>query len=393
MTEHPYLYVISDVIPHSKAAGSILLLRLLEHWPSDRLMIYGPKVPHGATTLRCSYRDFTPPARRIQFTRFSPLLAPLCWLLPARIRRPRPLPKNAVVLSVMQSAVYYQAAWSFARRSDLPLALVIHDDPEEIQPVRWWTRPSVQRLNGLIYRTARLRFCVSPQMCDALELRYGVKGDVLYPNRSRNIVPRPQELSRSLRRSNGLVIGYVGSMVYGYEQALESLAPGLHSQGVTLRIYSRQVPSFIGQLGVEYAGCIQSDRELWLKVQAECDAVILPYPTNPEHRLQALYRTHFPSKLPEYLALGMPIIVTGPREATGVQWALAHPDTCVVVPSDCPGNWPVTLRRLATDDTFRSDLANAAVAAGNSEFAPEKIVAYFASRLSDDVKMGRDHDA
>lgn len=390
MTEYPHLYVVSDEIPHSQAAGSILLLRLLERWPSDRLAIYGPKVPDGAKTLRCSYREFAPPMRRVQFTRFAPLVAPLCWALTARIPRPSPTPGNAIVLSVMQSAVYYQAAWSFARKNGLPLALIIHDDPEEIQPVRWWTRPSVQRLNALIYRSAQARFCISPQMCETLEARYGARGEVLYPNRSRNITPRPLELNRTLRRCNRLIVGYAGSMVYGYGEALKSLARVFHSRGATLRIYSRQTPDFRDQPGVEYAGA-NSPEEVWPRVQAECDAVILPYPANSSDHRQTLYRTHFPSKLPEYLALGMPIIVSGPSHTTGVQWALAHPDACALVLSDCINSWPAVLRRLASDDCFRSDLAHAALAAANKEFHPEKIEAHFTKRLRDVATIANGH--
>jgi hypothetical protein len=266
----------------------------------------------------------------------------------------------------------------------LPLALIIYDDPEEIEPVRWWTRPLVQHFNRKVYAAARARFCVSPQMSEALETRYGVRGEVLYPNRSRRTVSRPMELNRVLRRQNGLVIGYVGNLAYGYTERLEQLLPMFRRHGITLRVYSLQTPRFIDQPGVEYAGAHNLD-ELWSEVQKNCDVVILPY-CGPEHGHEKLYRTHFPSKLPECLALGMPVLISGPSYATGVRWGLDHPDACVVVQSDDPVEWEATLRRLTEDHDYRCTLAQRAVAVANGELAPERIEFSFRSRLSDLAK-------
>jgi hypothetical protein len=384
-TEYPYLCVISQVIPHSEGAGSILLFRLLEDWPTHRLAIYGPPVPPRASVLPCPYHNFQPWVQRVQFSRFGPLAPPLSWLLPPGLSSVA-LPPDAMVLSVMQSSVYYRTAWAVARRNHLPLALVIHDDPEEIEPVTWWTRSLVQHFNRQVYAAARVRFCVSPQMSKALELRYGVEGEVLYPNRCRRTISRPLDLNRSLRRENGVVIGYVGNLAYGYTEGLEQLLPIFRRHGITLRVYSSRTPRFIGQPGVEYAGTHSLD-ELWSQVEKDCDVVILPY-CGPEHGHEKLYRTHFPSKLPEYLGLGMPVLISGPSYATGVQWGVDHPEACVVVQSDSLDKWAPTLRRLAKDHDYRCALAQGALAAANGELAPERIESLFRSRLNDVQKHG-----
>jgi hypothetical protein len=379
----PYLCVISQVIPHSEGAGSILLLRLLETWPQDRLAVYGPPVPSRATVLSCGYHQFQPSVQRIQFSRFAPLAPLLSLLLPPGLSS-LDLPRDALVLSVMQSSMYYRAAWAVARRNSLPLALIIYDDPEEIESVRWWTKPFVRHFNRQVYAAAKVRFCVSPQMSVALERRYGVKGEVLYPNRCRRIVARPLELTSHLRRQNGFVLGYVGNLAYGYGEGLEQLLPVFRKQGIILRIYSLHAPRFADRTSVEYAGQQDLD-ELWSHVQKECDAVILSY-SGPEHGHEKLYRTHFPSKLPEYLALGMPVLISGPSYATGVQWGLDHPHSCVVVRSESPDEWDRTLRRLVNDQDYRCALAQGAVAASNGELAPERIESSFRSRLNDAAK-------
>ncbi len=129
------------------------------------------------------------------------------------------------MLSVMQSSLYYRAAWEFACREHLPLALIVYDDPEEIEPIRFWTRPIARRINKQIYQDAQIRFCVSPQMCSELRQRYGASGETLYPNRPRTLRPRQAEMNLALRRDSNFVIAYGGSLSYGYGFALGQLLP------------------------------------------------------------------------------------------------------------------------------------------------------------------------
>jgi hypothetical protein len=246
-----------------------------------------------------------------------------------------------------------------------------------IERLSWWGLPLVRRLNGRIYRAADLRFCVSPQMRDLLNERYGASADVLYPNRSTSLEPRPMEWNAALRRQK-LTIGYAGTMVSGYGCRLRELAPIFHEAGVTLRIYSLQKPDFLSTPGVEYAGSFSEPEAVWERVKVECDAVILPYcrPHGHEH----LYRTHFPSKLTEYVALGMPVIVTGPAYATGVQWAVSNPEACIHVDVDNDGEWNRILSTLRSDHDLRVRLARAALQAGKI-FEPTGLITKFESRL------------
>ena len=71
-----------------------------------------------------------------------------------------------------------------------------------------------------------------------------------------------------------------------------------------------------------------SPEKLWPLAQAECDVLLLPYA--PEGRMTRLYRTHFPTKLSEYCWVGMPILVTGPENATGYRWAQRRREAAVM---------------------------------------------------------------
>jgi glycosyltransferase involved in cell wall biosynthesis len=376
--QYPNVVLISQEIPHLGAAGSILLFRLFSEWPADRLIVYGPTPPASTETLRCEYHFFKPAVTRLQSTRFAPIAPPLSWVWPIAVPDVK-VAAPTVVVSVMQSSAYYRAAHRFASERRLPLALIIHDDPEEIEPVRSWSRRLMRNFNGRAYRLAQIRFCISPQMRDELAIRYGAMGEVLYPNRSRSLSPRSPELNQSLRRPNNLVLGYAGSLNYGYGQRLQQLLPIFRRERVTLRIYSSHKPSFLAAGSVEYAGHMDPSH-VWERVKTECDAVILPY-CGPDLGHQDLYRTHFPSKLTEYLALNMPVVITGPKYATGVQWGAAHPQACITIVNGNFDNLATALQRLSSDASYRARLAQGAVDCANEQFDPRIIEETFRKKL------------
>jgi len=152
-------------------------------------------------------------------------------------------------------------------------------------------------------------------------------------------------------------------------------------------------------------------------MQASADAMILPY-LNPAGPYELLYRTHFPSKLTEYLALGIPVIVSGPDFATGVRWAKAeklsrglarqppgkneqsenpkHQSfqnlSISEVLSICPnGALPCAsreelvevLRLIKENGALRKELASRAVEAGKRDFDPVRIRQHFWSVLAE----------
>lgn len=376
--ELPNLIIISQEVPHSRAAGSIVLLRLLRRWPLEKIEVFGPMPPSEAEHLNGRYTSYVPSLARLQFTRLN-ALAPAIAIISRGAPSIRNVKSNTVVLSVMQSSGYYHAAARFADKHKLPLALIVHDDPEHLERLTPLTRALIRRGNRTVYGKAAERFCISPQMETELRNRYGAAGRVLYPNRSASLRPRDIILSKELRVKGKLTIGYAGSLVYGYRERIEQLLPIFEKANVRLRIYSIHAPSFSSP-AMEYAGASERPDDVWERVKVECDAVILPY-CGPEHGHQQLYATHFPSKLTEYLALGMPVIVSGPDYATGVQWAKNNPDACALINHYDVSAWPPLLAKLSKCGDFRMNLARGAVSAGEGEFSPDVIEQAFARRM------------
>jgi glycosyltransferase involved in cell wall biosynthesis len=205
-------------------------------------------------------------------------------------------------------------------------------------------------------------------MVQSLDGVYGARGSVMYPNRSDALSARPAEESRQLKAPPKLTLGYAGSLSYGYGDRLRELMPDLAGAGVALRLYSHDVPA-VPIAGAEHAGGFAAD-VLWERVKRECDGVWLPY-SNHEH-FQPLYRTHFPSKLTEYMALGMPVVITGPADATGVKWGLAHPDATLTLPDGGATEIRAALDRLRSDPAARVSIA-AASRGGDRDFDPAMI--------------------
>lgn len=385
----PRTLVLSNDIPQTVNAGSILLYRLLKGYPREKLLVLGPK-PHAAAELMaCRYEQLFLPLERLNLTRFAPIKRSLdsLRLLPCTplwtIRRLIGTFRPEIILSIMGGAPSEIAA-RLARSSRCPLVLIVHDKQELFDPVYPWARRAQIRFHARIYRTAARRLCVSPEMEQHLRHLYGEPGEVLYPNRSEDLKARGPEESLKLIKPPFLRVGYAGTLAYGYGTQLIRLAHSLKGSKIRLRIYGQVASAHAVLVSVlhevvECCGLVTPPEKLWEKVKAECDAVLLPYAWQDPS--SELYRTHFPSKLPEYLALGMPVIVMGPDYATGVKWALRNVDAVLALTDDEPMRWLAAMEDLRTSPKLRVALACGALVAVRRDFDPISILERFQSIL------------
>ena len=114
-------------------------------------------------------------------------------------------------------------------------------------------------------------------------------------------------------------------------------------------------------------------------VQKECDALLLPYPGGGW--LENVFRTHFPTKLSEYLWQGMPVMVTGPAYATGLRWAADHPDGCVAPTDPTVEEFSAILRSLRDDADRRVALGGGAADLARRYFEPQVVRTKFREYL------------
>lgn len=378
------ILILSGAVPQTWFAGSLLLYRLLSEHPPDRLKAVGPRPQASSDTLACTYAELTPsPSSRLDLTRFAELkrslqaISPVGRIADSRVDRAVGAFEADVVVTVMERFDYVEAAHRFCRRRDVPLAVIVHDRLESFERVYPAFAGAQQRRFADVYRAAAVRFCISPEMEQSLSSAYGAPGTVLYPNRSDDLGPRPAAASLSLKDTAHLTIGYAGAMNYGYGERIAEVMPVLAAAGITLRVYSREAPPAMP--GVVYAGAFRRTLDLWEQLKNECDLVWLPY---SHHEVQrALYETHFPSKLTEYLALGMPTMITGPSYATGVRWGLRHGAATITLADEQPEQIRDALLKLKASSSWRHELASRAIAAGNEDFDPLRIRNVFLDAL------------
>ena len=388
----PAVLVLSDEGPQTGTAGGLLLHRLFSGFPAERLRVFTRYMPtFGDPLPNVVYRRLLTPWRRFERSRFNRLKRSLraYGIVPQlSIRMITDMLEGFapdVVFCVMQHACYYETAWHFARHKQLPLVVAVHDVNDEFEPVLPWARAAIRRRDARFYRYASCRLCISPEMEQFCRDRYGVTGSVLYPNRSEALMPRPLEQANHLRRSGYLTVGFAGNLNYGYGLGVCQSLPAIRHAGVKLVLYSRPPGDAVAQLQqatdcCEFRGFRPSE-EVWEGIQRDCDAVWLPYP-NPAGAMERLYRHHFPSKLPEYLALGMPVIVTGPAYATGVRWARNNTLAVACETGDDVDRMVALFQRLATDPAWRRQLAEEGWVAGQRDFDPVLIRRHFIAHLT-----------
>ena len=391
--EAPRVLVIGPDLPHLGVAGSILLHRLFQGWPPRSLLAAGPSVPANILKYPCRFLTYQPPLGRFEQTRavrFLRLLRGLRVIPAGRIAPPDFQPD--VVVHILSSLAYSEAAYSYSLRSGVPLVLILHDDPEEFNGSYSWANHLTRRQVQRIYCHASRRLCISPELECLLRERYGAAGEVMYPNRSEFISPRHPQAAVPLKVTGRLTLGFAGSQSYGYGPRLQELVPILRRAQTTVRVYGGNLPDTDCADVLVNMGRLKSPEILWQHVQNECDGVLLPY-CFPNQGHQELYRTHFPSKLPEYLALGMPVLITGPQYANGVKWGLRNPDSCLVITEQAGDQWINVLTQLRQDADLRVRLAATAVLSGNRDFEPNNIRSFFCKAITETASISRGNSA
>ncbi len=387
----PRLLYLGDVPVESSYHGSALLYRLLEGYEPDRLRV----IEGGDITSKperrlpgVNYQAVSPAGRRLQNTRLHAWRA--LWMscrsaawaggIPALLKGFSP----QAVMTVAHGHQWVTAA-EFARRHRLPLHLIVHDDWPRIVSLPAPFSGLVDRQFRTAYRAAASRLCVSPSMVAEYRQRYGEAGDVLYPSRARQapVYETPPERLRCSGR--GLTLAYAGSInTPDFYRILAAVARALQ------RIDGRMVvfgpvgarDAALGGLredNVEFCGLIPSS-ELINRLRAEADALLVPTPF-ASHDAE-LARFNFPSKLTDYTAVGIPILIIGPPDSSAVQWARENPGVADVVATLEPEDLAAAVDRLAGDPDYRVRLATRALEVGARMFSHETAWATFSVALT-----------
>jgi len=374
----PRLLYLGDVPVESTVAGSALLYRLLEEYPAHRLRIVEGGLnrsspDHRLVGVRYDVSNFV--WKRLLYSRFVfPYSAFLAFTAGARTYQLQATVKDfrpEAIITVAHGFACLTAA-ALARRLGLPLHLVVHDDwpsavelPKSLQ--KW-----ANRRFGAVYRQARSRICVSPYMADEFRKRYGVEGVVIYPSRSARAPSFDQLPARKPVPGAPLVFGYAGSIsTPQYAQALVSLASVLKPLDGRLIVFSQVEDDAAGPLALRSSNIelrpIIPFNELMATLRREVDVLFLPMSFSPCHRTNM--ELSFPSKLTDYTATGLPILIWAPPYSSALRWARENEGVAEVVEEEGVNALERSTRKLARDPDYRDRLGEAARVAGERFFS------------------------
>ena len=371
---YPKILIISSQIPQTIHAGSLLLYRVLENYPKDNIRSIGPVEPK-AEQLSETYDPFLLPIR-LTTTRFSHLANTLntIGIMPdlsvTRIKKLLGDFKPDLVITLIEILPYAFAALRYAKSKGLPLMTITMDKPGDFTYIYPWFKKAQFKRMQEIYKYSTVNLGVSKEMSEYIRATFKADSDVFYFCPPEGLTARNPQKAAALRNDSTLTIGYAGSLDLGYGFQIASMVQTFEKAGVRLNIYSINQPTFSSS-AITYKGSF-TQYEVWERIKEECDAVILPYYFHYGTKETSVYSTHFPTKLPEYLNLGMPVIVIGPVWATGVKWAKAHPDAVLCSTKEENDELISIFDKLKADVAFRLKYSLAPVKA-KEEFSPPVI--------------------
>jgi hypothetical protein len=201
---------------------------------------------------------------------------------------------------------------------------------------------------------------------------YGVAGEVLYPPRPKDC-PSFDGVAQTYNKSGGPLVGaYAGRiLVAGYALLIAHLAKCLEQRGGSLLLYGPHSPDDLRRWELDrqnvFSEGLVSPAELISRLRKEADFVFVPMAFDANGKDYNM-RMGFPSKLVDYTATGLPILVWGPEDCSAVRWARLQAPVAEVVTSKEVGEIDAALQRLEQAQ-YRERLGRASAKLGEKLFA------------------------
>ena len=384
----PRLLYIGDQPVESTCGGAALLYRLLQNYPADKLLILESNLGISKPERRIAgvaYERFTIGIPRLTRTRLYRQHAAFLFTTAAHryaqisaiARRFRP--EAILTLSHLYS---WRTAAVAAQRLKVPLHLILHDDAVRMSFVPDSMHKRVDQALGAVYRAAASRLCIAPYMEQIYAAAYGAGGDVVYPSWASDTAGYESPPPTSGRKS--LVFAYAGSVHNGgYNGDLKPLALALLERGHTLLLYSNVGESNLKAYDLDLPNVVSRQflpfHTLIARLREDADVLVAPMSFEP--RLKRDMELCFPSKLADYTAIGLPLLVWGPPYCSAVKWARDNPGVAAVVDDQNGQPLPEGIKHME-NASLRQSLASAAIAAGKRLFSHDSVTSTFYKALT-----------
>jgi glycosyltransferase involved in cell wall biosynthesis len=389
----PRLLYLGDVPIESITAGGAQMYKLLKEYPPSLLRIAQGRDLHGyhpANRLpNVQYDEMNFGWPRLFITRFAHQYARyLLWWAPHWRRQVRPILRDFRPEAIL--TVAHRFSWIvadlIAQEFNLPLHLVIHDDPLRMAVLDEAQRDHFEKQFAPVYRRAASRLCVSPYMAELYERKFAAPGTVFYPARDADIPTFATPSPRNATQGQPLNFAFAGSLNYaGYPDMLARFSAALEATGHRLLLF--------GGHSLQTAQKFNLDRphvtrfpmmpmdQLIHTLRDQADAMLVPMTFRDDLKFDM--QISFPSKLTDYTAIGVPILIWGPAYCSGIRWAQDNPGAAEVVVVDEDAAVTTAIKKLAAEPELRERLATRAMNVGHAQFSRASITKQFFSVLTD----------
>ena len=384
----PGIVYVGDVPVEASYHGSALLYRLLSDYPTEKLTIIETATESQSQRRlpNVNYSSQQIANQRWLDTRFHPYVA--AWFTR---RAPRMAPQISASLNgfdcegvlTVAHGFGWLAAAEIAKRRNVPLHLMIHDDWPRVADVVPPFRNALDERFAQVYRQAHSRLCVSPAMSCFYEERYGAPASVIYPSRATDCADFAEPPAHLAEREKQFTIVFAGTInSHGYVQALKALQKALEPVDGRLLIFGPLTGEAAQQAGLshpntEVCGLLGST-ELLIRLHEEAHALFVPMSFAASDR--ANMEMGFPSKLADYTATGVPLLIYGPSYCSAVAWARENRGVAEIVDNE-PDLAPA-IERLVTNPDHRVALGKRALDAGREYFTHASVQQRFHQSLS-----------
>jgi hypothetical protein len=388
MRVFPQLLYVGDVPVEASYHGSALLHRLLSDYPPERLSIIetATQSEESRRLPQVKYLSYPIGKQRWLNTRFNPYVS--VWFTQAgKLLAPKLLQSlNGFdfegVLTVAHGFGWFAAAEIASRRS-VPLHLIVHDDWPRVAGVAPVFLSWLDKRFASVYRQAQSCLCVSPAMSLSYGERYGKPACTIYPSRAVTCPQYDEPPVRLAHNDHAFTVAFAGTInSSGYIRALVALQDALKLTGGRLLIFGPLSAETAQQMrlndpNTEIRGLLPPT-ELLTILRDEVDTLFVPMSFEPADRINM--EMAFPSKLADYTATGLPLLIYGPRYCSAVTWARENPGVAAIVESEPDLCRAIAL--LANNPDMRLKLGKLALATGRQYFTHDRAQRIFHQSLS-----------
>lgn len=388
----PRLLYIGDVPVEASYHGSALLHRLLSDYPTDRLSIIETAARSQPLRRLSNVRYSSYPIAKSRWlnTRFHPYAVAWYTEVGAQIGPRIAESLNGFRFESVLTVAHgfgWQAAASIARKRKVPLHLIVHDDWPRAAHITPTFRKWLDDRFGKVYRQAQSRLCASPAMSKFYFERYGQPADVIYPSRAVDCPNFEEPPSHLSRKDKPFTIAFAGTINSdGYIEALLALQKALEPVNGRLLIFGPLTTEVAQQVGLHHPNTtirgLLSSSELLTRLREEADALFAPMSFADADR--ANMEMAFPSKLADYTATGVPLLIYGPSYCSAVVWARENEGVAEVV--DSREHVATAIGHLAKDPEHRVNLGKRALEVGRDYFTHAHVQKIFNQSLSVQIR-------